>query len=186
MFLLTTQFVSSLSLLGRYSECLWGFPVGSMGKESSCNAGGGGRHKFDPRVGKIPWRRAWQLQCSCLENSMNRGAWWATVHGVEKSQTHLKWLSTPKGCFCPTCLLPDYSPWLLGRGMRIWGIKVAPFRVWRQGTIMWKGATSPGFCQQWTWTPFWHGPFWWDCAFSSLFLLFSQSVVSNSLRPHRL
>ena len=31
------------------------------------------------------------LQCSCLGNSMNRGAWWATVHGVVTSQT---WLST--------------------------------------------------------------------------------------------
>ena len=29
------------------------------------------------------------LQCSCLENSMDRGAWWATVHGVTKSQTRL-------------------------------------------------------------------------------------------------
>ena len=27
------------------------------------------------------------LQCSCLENSMDRGAWWATVHGVAKGQT---------------------------------------------------------------------------------------------------
>ena len=27
------------------------------------------------------------LQYSCLENSMDRGAWWATVHGVAKSQT---------------------------------------------------------------------------------------------------
>ena len=27
------------------------------------------------------------LQCSCLENPMDRGAWWATVHGVTKSQT---------------------------------------------------------------------------------------------------
>ena len=27
------------------------------------------------------------LQYSCLENSMNRGAWWATVHGVAKNQT---------------------------------------------------------------------------------------------------
>jgi len=35
------------------------------------------------------------LQDSCLENSMDRGAWWATVHGVSKSQTQLKWLSTP-------------------------------------------------------------------------------------------
>ena len=34
--------------------------------------------------------REWQpLQYSCLENSMNRGAWWATVHGAAKSQTRL-------------------------------------------------------------------------------------------------
>ena len=38
--------------------------------------------------GKIPWRRHGNpLQCSCLENPMDRGAWWATVHGVPKTQT---------------------------------------------------------------------------------------------------
>ena len=35
------------------------------------------------------------LQYSCLENSMNRGAWHATVHEVPRSQTRLKWLSIP-------------------------------------------------------------------------------------------
>ena len=34
------------------------------------------------------------LQYSCLENAMDRGAWRATVHGVRKSRTQLKWLST--------------------------------------------------------------------------------------------
>ena len=34
------------------------------------------------------------LQYSCLENHMERGAWWATVHGVTKSWTRPKWLST--------------------------------------------------------------------------------------------
>ena len=34
------------------------------------------------------------LQYSCLENPMDRGAWWATVHGLAKSWTQLKWLST--------------------------------------------------------------------------------------------
>ena len=29
------------------------------------------------------------LQCSCLENPMDRGAWWVIVHGVTKSQTQL-------------------------------------------------------------------------------------------------
>ena len=33
------------------------------------------------------------LQYSCLENPMDRGAWWAVVHGVAQSRTRLKWLS---------------------------------------------------------------------------------------------
>ena len=33
------------------------------------------------------------LQYSCLENPVDRGAWWATVHGVAKSRTRLKRLS---------------------------------------------------------------------------------------------
>ena len=46
------------------------------------------KHALDPWVGKIPWRRAWQpLQYSCLQNPMDRGAWWATVHGVAKLGT---------------------------------------------------------------------------------------------------
>ena len=45
-------------------------------------------HRFDPWVGKIPWRRHGNpLQYSSLENPMDRGAWWAVVHGVTKSQT---------------------------------------------------------------------------------------------------
>ena len=57
------------------------------------------RHRrlgFYPWVGKILWRRKWQPTpvFSCLENSMDRGAWWATVHRVAKSWTWLKWLST--------------------------------------------------------------------------------------------
>ena len=34
------------------------------------------------------------LQYSCLENSVDRGTWWAAVHGVAQSQTQLKWLSS--------------------------------------------------------------------------------------------
>ena len=45
---------------------------------------------FDPWVGKIPWRRAWQLTpVSCLENPMDGGTWWAIVQGVANSWTHL-------------------------------------------------------------------------------------------------
>ena len=34
------------------------------------------------------------LQCSCLENPKDRGAWWASVYGVTQSQTRLTWLSS--------------------------------------------------------------------------------------------
>ena len=34
------------------------------------------------------------LQCSCLENSRDGGAWWAAVYGVAQSQTRLKWLNS--------------------------------------------------------------------------------------------
>ena len=43
------------------------------------------RFSFHPWVGKVPWRRKWQPPpVFCLENPMDRGAWWATVHGIEK------------------------------------------------------------------------------------------------------
>ena len=49
-----------------------------------------GRPGFDPWIGKIPWRREWYpLQYSCPENPMDRGPWWATVHGVTESRTSL-------------------------------------------------------------------------------------------------
>ena len=34
------------------------------------------------------------LQCSCLENPRDRGAWWAVIYGVAQSRTWLKWLSS--------------------------------------------------------------------------------------------
>ena len=46
------------------------------------------RDRFDPSVGKIPGGGDGNpLQCSCLESPMDRGAWWATVHGVAKCWT---------------------------------------------------------------------------------------------------
>ena len=48
------------------------------------------RRVFHSWVRKIPWRRKWQPTPVFLpENPMDRGAWWATVHGVTKSQTQL-------------------------------------------------------------------------------------------------
>ena len=48
-----------------------------------------------PGLGRSPGEgHSNPLQYSCLENPMERGAWWATVHRVAQSQTHLKRLST--------------------------------------------------------------------------------------------
>ena len=66
----------------------WGFPCGSAGKESACNAGDLG---LIPGLGRSPGgEHGKKLQYSCLENSMHRGAWWAMARGVTKSQTRLK------------------------------------------------------------------------------------------------
>ena len=68
-----------------------GVPWGLCGKESACSAGGAGSI---PGSGRFPGgKHGNPRQYSCLENSMDRGSWWATVHGVAKSWTQLKWLS---------------------------------------------------------------------------------------------
>ena len=64
---------------------MYGLPRWCSGKESTCRCRRYKRHGFNPWVGKIPWSRKGQpLQYSCLENSTDRGAWRATVHGVSQ------------------------------------------------------------------------------------------------------
>ena len=66
-----------------------GFPGGSDGKESACNAGD---LSSIPGLGRSPGEgNGNPLQYSCLENPMDRGAWKATVHAVTNSQTQLEW-----------------------------------------------------------------------------------------------
>ena len=43
---------------------------------------------------KYSFKRIYPLQCSCLENPRDRGAWWEAVHGVAQSRARLKWLSS--------------------------------------------------------------------------------------------
>ena len=63
------------------------FPAGSDGKVSAYNAEDLGSI---PGLGRSPGERNGNpLQYSFLENPMDRGAWWATVHGVTKSQTRM-------------------------------------------------------------------------------------------------
>ena len=66
---------------------IWGFPGGSEVKVSACNAGDLGSI---PGSGKSPEEgNGNPLQYSCLENPMDGGAWWATVHRIAKSRTRL-------------------------------------------------------------------------------------------------
>ena len=65
-----------------------GFPGGSEGKESACNAG---HSNSVPGSGRSPGEgNSNPLQYSCLENSMDRGAWRTIVLGVTKRQTLLR------------------------------------------------------------------------------------------------
>ena len=105
-----------------------GFPGDADNKESACNSG-------DPGLISLLWRSPGEgngnlLQYSCLENPMDRGAWWATVPRVAKSWTRLKWLSThacfsyggfPGGasckeptrqCQCRRCKRHRFNPWV--------------------------------------------------------------------------
>ena len=60
---------------------------GSDSKESACNVGD---LRTIPGSGRSPGGgNGYPLQHSCLENSMDRGAWQATVYGVTKSRTRL-------------------------------------------------------------------------------------------------
>ena len=67
-----------------------GFPGGSDSKESACKAGDPG---LILGLGRFPGRGLGKpLQYSCLENSMDRGVWWAKVQGVTNSWTQLSFI----------------------------------------------------------------------------------------------
>ena len=81
------------------------FPGGSEVKASACNAGDLGSI---PGSGRSPGEgNGNPLQYYCLENPMDRGAWWATAHGVAKSRTRLSdFTSLPYLYFCSSAM-----PW---------------------------------------------------------------------------
>ena len=66
----------------------FGFPQWPTGKESACNPGATEGMGWIPVLERYPGGgHGNPLQCSCLENHMDRGTWQATVHRVTKSQT---------------------------------------------------------------------------------------------------
>ena len=83
------------------------FPGGSMVKNPPANAGDTG---FIPESGRsIEGGNGNPLQYSCLENSMDRGAWWATVQGIAKSWTRLSDETTTMSSSMVTILLSQLN-----------------------------------------------------------------------------
>ena len=67
------------------------FPDGSDGKESTCSAG---NLRSIPELGSYPGGgHGNPLQYSCLENPMDKGAWWVTIQGLQRVRHQLKGLS---------------------------------------------------------------------------------------------
>ena len=77
---------NTLFILNTQQPCR-GFPGGSVGKESTCDAGDPG---LIPGLGRSSGEgNGYPSQDSCLENPMDREAWQATVHGIAKTWTQL-------------------------------------------------------------------------------------------------
>ena len=62
------------------------------------------------------------LQCSCLENPRDSGAWWVAIYGVAQSRTWLKRLSS--------------SPWIYNFGVNLLACMLSESNNWRQGSIL--------------------------------------------------
>ena len=76
------------SIRWHVNHIVWGFPGGSVVKNPPSNAGdGSGRSTGEGNGNLLPY--------SCQENSMDRGDWWDTVHGVAKSRTRLSTAEQP-------------------------------------------------------------------------------------------
>ena len=75
----------------------WGFPGGSVVKESTCQCR---RHSFSPLVGMIPWRMKWHPAPVFLpENPMDRGAWLAGYSPWGHKELDMTWqLSMHESC----------------------------------------------------------------------------------------
>ena len=87
------------------------FLVGSVGKGSAFNALDTGDTGLIPESGRpLGEGNGNPLQYSCLGNPMERGAWWATAHGVRKSQTQLKQLSMSPLSKCYVVRIGNRSP----------------------------------------------------------------------------
>ena len=86
------------------------FPGGAKGKEPTCQCRRLKDMGLIAVLGISPGEgNGSPLQCSCLENPIDRGSWWSTFHGVTNSQTLLNRLSTHTHSQFPSCFRPAYD-----------------------------------------------------------------------------
>ena len=76
-------------MVSQLAFSVWGFPGDSVVKTLHASVGNAGDVGSVPELGCPRGGNGNPLQYSCLGNSMDRGAWWATVYGVTKSRTQL-------------------------------------------------------------------------------------------------
>ena len=108
----------------------WGFPGGAVVKNLPANAGDTGDTGSITGSGRYPGTENGNpLQYSCLENLMNRGAWWAPVHRVTKGWTQMKRLSTNKK---QEVLKPSRALW----GFQAQRPLCPPFLIGKSSAIM--------------------------------------------------
>ena len=87
--------LSNISLFGGKFLFIGASQVALLVKNLPANTEDVGDVGSTPGLGRCPGEgHGNPLQYSCLESLMDRGAWWATVHGVAKNQARLKRLST--------------------------------------------------------------------------------------------
>ena len=118
-------------------------PGKSNGQRSLVGCGPWGREESDT-IERLPFRFSLScvgegninlLQCSCLENPRDGGAWWAAVYGVTQSRTRLKWLSSSSSSslwhlqFQPMNI-QNYQRMLLS----LWGYWLLLWNVWSEKT----------------------------------------------------
>ena len=88
----------------------WGFPGGTVVKNLPANAGDSGNMSSIPGSGRSPaGGKGNPFQYSCLKNSKDRGAWWATVHGVTKDGTQLRTTDTHVLSWFPHDIMYEFS-----------------------------------------------------------------------------
>ena len=79
-----------VTVSSEFLVCIWASLMVLVVKNPPVNAGDTGDICSIPGLGRSPGGgHGNPLQYSCLENPMDRGAWWATVHGIAKSLTRL-------------------------------------------------------------------------------------------------